>query len=425
MGAGLLEQYRRNVAPGPQFVARPAERVAPDPAPVRLIAFYLPQFHAIPENDEWWGAGFTEWTNVTKALPLFEGHYQPRLPRDLGFYDLSRPDILRHQAELARQFGIEGFCFHYYWFGGKRLLETPLDNLLADRSIDLPFCINWANQTWSRRWDGREQDVLVAQRYSPEDDIAFAEAVAPLFDDPRYIRVGERPLLLLYLPSDMPDPAVAIGRWREHFSSRGVNPLILMTQAFGDMDPRRYGFDGAVGFPPIGIGDELPSIEPDALFDPGFIGYRRSYPAVARAALDSHSADYRHYPGVCPDWDNSARRGPNASMLVGSTPERFGAWLEAAARQVVGNPDPDERVVFINAWNEWAEGTYLEPDQHYGCAYLAAGAAALQRTARDANDKADLRLLNEASAARPRRTIMRRAARKFMRFLEPLARGGD
>jgi lipopolysaccharide biosynthesis protein len=399
--------------------------VAPDPAPVRLIAFYLPQFHAIPENDEWWGEGFTEWTNVTKALPLFEGHYQPRLPRDFGFYDLSRPETLRLQAELARQFGIEGFCFHYYWFGGKRLLETPLDNLLADRSIDLPFCINWANQTWSRRWDGREQDVLVAQRYSPEDDIAFAEAVAPLFDDPRYIRVGERPLLLLYLPLDMPEPKATLTRWREVFHQRGANPLILMTQAFGDMDPRRYGFDGAVGFPPIGIGDELPSIEPDTLFDPRFIGYRRSYPAVARAALDSHSADYRHYPGVCPDWDNSARRGPKASMLVGSTPERFGAWLEAAARQVMADPDSQERIVFINAWNEWAEGTYLEPDQHYGCAYLAAAAAALQRTVGDANDKADLRLLNEASPVRPRRTIMRRAARKLMRFLEPLAQGGD
>lgn len=384
---------------------------------VRLIAFYLPQFHAIPENDHWWGPGFTEWTNVTKSLPLFEGHYQPRLPADLGFYDLANPDGLRRQAELARQFGIEGFCFHYYWFGGKRLLEKPLENLLADRTIDLPFCINWANENWTRRWDGLESEVLIRQRYSPEDDLAFAKAVAPLFEDPRYIRVGDRPLLLLYRPSELPDAAATLERWRGHFAERNLNPLILMTQAFGDMDPRRYGFDGAVGFPPVGIGTELPPLDPGKLFDPMFGGYLRSYSGVARSALDGRSSEYRQYPGVCPDWDNSARRGPRASLLHGSTPERFGAWIEAAARQVMNVPEPEERIVFINAWNEWAEGAYLEPDQHYGCAYLAATLAALNRIADDLAGQPDLSVLSASSRPHLSSNSMNRLARRAVRRL--------
>ena len=418
----LWRQFRRNVEKGPSFVERATSAAGPSPSPVRTIAFYLPQFHAIPENDEWWGEGFTEWTNVTKALPSFDGHYQPRLPADLGFYDLKNPEVLRKQAEIARQFGIEGFCFHFYWFGGKRLLETPLENLLSDRSIDLPFCINGANENWTRRWEGRDQEILLGQQHSAEDDLAFADAAVRLFEDPRYIRAGDRPLLLLYRPAELPDARATVERWRSHFAQRDVNPLILMTQVFGDLDPAKYGFDGAVAFPPVSAALDFPPTRPGKLFDHAFAGSLRSYSAVARLTLESHSSAYRSFPGVCPDWDNSARRGPAAFMLHGSTPEKFGTWVEAAARQAIQAHRPEERFVFVNAWNEWAEGTYLEPDRHYGFAYLTALAAALQRVADDPDGEADLTALGDKGQAPARPGLIERALRKAARALERTAR---
>lgn len=376
----LLDQHRFNTEAGPFHEADSSgAHSLVDPA-VRLIAFYLPQFHAIAENDEWWGEGFTEWTNVTKALPRFSGHYQPRLPGALGFYDLRDVDVLRAQAAMARAHGVHGFCFHHYWFGGRRILEKPLENLLANRDIDLPFCINWANENWTRTWDGLEKDVLLGQRHSPEDDLAFARSLEPLFDDPRYIRISGRPLLMLYRPGLLPDAAATVARWRDHFAKAGTaDPFIVLAQAFGAHDPRPFGMDAAVGFPPHNAGERVAGSVPRTLFDPGYRGVVQSYDGLAAETLRNRGEGFRLFPGVCPQWDNEARRPGRGNSFVGSTPPKYGAWLEAACRQAMEAEVPDERLVFINAWNEWAEGAHLEPDRHHGYAYLGETARVLSR----------------------------------------------
>ena len=271
---GLLSQLRRNSAAGPHYVAEEDAQVAPDHPAVRLIAFYLPQFHPIPENDRWWGKGFTEWTNVTKAMPQFSGHYQPRLPQDLGFYDLRLVDTLRRQVALARRHGIHGFCFHTYWFGGTWLLNTPLQLLLANPDIDLPFCLCWANENWTRRWDGLDREILIAQRHSAEDDLALALALEPALRDPRYIRIDGRPILMVYRPGLLPNSLSTARRWRGHFARAGLgDPFLLMAQGFGDEDPRLHGFDAAVEFPPHKLAKNAPVINHNVtLFNPDYQG---------------------------------------------------------------------------------------------------------------------------------------------------------
>ena len=248
----LARQYEHNTSRGHDYIPASGLPTAPPTAyPVRYIAYYLPQFHEIPENNEWWGAAFTEWTNVTKALPKYLGHYQPRLPGDLGFYDLSNPDHVRRQVSLAKRGGVYGFCIHNYWFSGRRLLETPLKIIKDNKDIDIPFCLNWANESWSRRWDGSENVVLIKQNYVPGEDINYAEYISEFFTDERYIKINGRPLLMLYRPGHLPDARATVDRWREFFLARGLpNPYIVMPQAFGDDDPRVFGMDAAAGFPP-------------------------------------------------------------------------------------------------------------------------------------------------------------------------------
>jgi lipopolysaccharide biosynthesis protein len=382
--AGLLDQLLTNIAPSPDY--EPDDlgvKISLDPA-VRLIAFYLPQFHAIPENDRWWGKGFSEWTNVTKAVPRFKGHYQPRLPTHLGFYDVTHPDTLVQQAALAKRYGIGGFCFHHYWFGGKRLLQAPIELLMSRPEIDLPFCVNWANENWTRRWDGRDQEVLIAQKHSPEDDIAFAVSLEPLFRDVRYIRVDGRPLLMVYRPGLLPDAAATVKRWRAHFTRAGFgDPYIVMAQAFNEGDPDKYGMDALVGFPPFWAGYDCPRIQ-DSLekFDPNFKGDVVDYETMADATIAGYGGAEKLFPGVCPGWDNQARRPGAGSCFQGSSPEKYGRWLAAACQFAMQAEEPSERLVFINAWNEWAEGAYLEPDRHYGYAYLAETARVLNSAQR-------------------------------------------
>ena len=375
----LLDQLQANMAPGPFHESNQTNVSAPLHPKVRLIAFYLPQFHSIPENDAWWGTGFTEWTNVTKALPRFAGHVQPRLPADLGFYDLRNPDILRQQATLARHYGIGGFCFHHFWFHGRRLLEKPMELLLADPSLDLPFCVNWTNENWTRRWDSLDSEVLPAQTHSPQDDIDFARSLVTIVRDPRYIRVSGRPLVLIYRPGLLPEPVASMRRWRVEFARAGVgDPYIVMTQAFDEDDPRLYGVDAAAQFPPQklantrSIKDELSGLDPD------FAGAIVDYGEVAHRAASVPAPPYKLFRTVSPNWDNDPRKSRRSLIMANSTPAKYGGWLAAACQSAIAeSARPDERIVFINAWNEWAEGAYLEPDRHFGHAYLAETARVL------------------------------------------------
>ena len=375
----MLGQLEANHARGPAWEADIPCSELPAHPKVKVIAFYLPQFHPIPENDAWWGRGFTEWTNVTKALPRFVGHVQPRLPADLGFYDLRNPDTLHRQADLARRYGIGGFCFHHYWFNGHRLLDTPLDLLLADPSIDLPFCVNWANENWTRRWDGQEQDILLAQHYSPEDDLAFARHLIPIVRDPRYIQVDGRPLVMLYRPGILPDPLATMRRWRAEFTRAGLpNPFVVMAQGFGDEDPRPHGMDAAAEFPPHKMRD-LHSVNHTLdLLDPGFSGHVVNYADVAAGFADMPRPEFPLFRAVSPSWDNEARKPGRGFTMAGATPALYGSWLNAACRAAITEAThDDERIVFVNAWNEWAEGAMLEPDRHFGHAYLAETARVL------------------------------------------------
>ncbi|MBW0003936.1 MAG: glycoside hydrolase family 99-like domain-containing protein [Hyphomicrobiales bacterium] len=394
----FIRQYEHNTSIGPAY--EPASNLPDGPAadaPVRYIAYYLPQFHETPENNEWWGNGFTEWTNVTKALPRYLGHYQPRLPGDFGFYDLSNPDYIRRQVALAKRGGIYGFCIHNYWFSGRRLLEGPLRAILQNRDIDIPFCLNWANESWSRRWDGSEQSILVKQNYAPGEDIQYAEYVLEFVADDRYIKIDGRPLIMLYRPDHLPDARATIERWREVFLRRGFpDPYIIMPQSRGVDDPRPFGIDAAAGFPPHKVAwENVPDIRHWVrLLDPRFVGRVVSYDDVAATAIANRPNEFRLFPGVCPHWDNEARRPGSGFSLAGSTPNKYAEWLRAASEYALKAPRSDERLVFVNAWNEWAEGAYLEPDRHNGCAYLAATRRVLE-SLRSSNASRSLSAMND------------------------------
>ena len=345
--------------------------------PVKLIAFYLPQFHPIPENDRWWGKGFTDWVNVSRAAPQFVGHYQPHVPGDLGFYDLRRPAVQRRQVELAKQYGVSGFCFHYYWFNGLRLLERPVEQFLSDPEIDLPFCLCWANENWTRRWDGRERDILIAQEHSEGSDLAFIRDLEPILRHRNYIRISGRPLLIVYRMQILPRPAATTRCWRDYCRAAGLgNPYLVAAQTFGCTDPREFDFDAAVEFPPHNC------IVPDitrqvSLLNPDFAGRIHRYADAARTMANRTKPDYPLFKCVFPGWDNEPRRRGRGVVFAYSNPEEYESWLAGACRHALGDPLPEKRLVFINAWNEWAEGAYLEPDRKFGYAYLEATRNAL------------------------------------------------
>ena len=342
---------------------------------VRAIAFYLPQYHPIPENDRWWGKGFTEWTNVTKARPNFEGHYQPHLPADLGFYDLRVSEVREEQARLARHYGLSAFCYYYYWFAGKKLLNRPLDEVVQSGVPDFPFCICWANENWTRRWDGCEKDILIAQSHTEADHAGFIAEVAPILRDKRYVRIHEKPLVLVYRLGIIPEPRRTADLWREYCLNEGIGEIYLAyVQSFEGMpmgdDPSVYGFDAAIEFPP----HRYPVREERSrsLINPRYQGLLFDYVNTSENFINRVWPSYKLFRTVMPSWDNTARRQDVSHVFVNATPERYEHWLRRMVEQTRRLQFGDERIVFINAWNEWAEGNHLEPDSRFGHQYLMA-----------------------------------------------------
>jgi O-antigen biosynthesis protein len=346
----------------------------------RLISFYLPQYHPIPDNDLRWGKGFTEWRNVARAKSLFPGHYQPHVPADLGFYDLRVPETRQAQADMAKTYGIHGFCYYHYWFEGKRLLELPLSKVLAQSQPDLPFCICWANENWTRRWGGNDREILIRQGYSTQDDLQHIKSLISVFQDPRYIRVDDKPLILVYRANSLPAPAQTAEIWRDEAVRVGLAGLYLCTvtslpKLF--FDPALIGFDAAVDFQPDWqvVGEIRRPLVRKILFRltrNAFFIDRVNYRDLVSKVMQRSEPGFKLFPGVTPGWDNSPRMTGklNPIIVTGSKPEFYGQWLRFALSKSMRNFSGDERLVFVNGWNEWGESNHLEPDQKWGRRYL-------------------------------------------------------
>ncbi|MBM3658657.1 MAG: glycosyl hydrolase [Actinobacteria bacterium] len=358
----------------------------PERSAVRALAVYLPQFHPIPENDAWWGTGFTEWRNVARARPRFRGHYQPHIPADLGFYDLRLPETRQAQADLARAHGIHGFVYYHYWFNGKRLLDRPFDEVLRSGAPDFPFALTWANENWTRRWDGRSHEVLLAQEYSEADDRAHIRSLLPAFADPRYIRIDGRPLFMVYRSTLLPDSRRTTDVWREEASRAGIGDLYLCRwEHDGRGDPAVLGFDASADFQPdfARLGRALRRDLPSRIIRRLHLSsqaYRThwiwDYPAVVDGMLGRPAEDYLRFPSVSPSWDNTPRRQERGMILRNASPTEYERWLRTVLDRFTP-PSPDENLLFINAWNEWAESNHLEPCLRWGLGYLEATKRAL------------------------------------------------
>lgn len=372
----------------------------------RLIAFYLPQFHPIPENDMWWGPGFTEWINVVKALPLFQGHYQPHLPGDLGFYDLRLPEVRTAQATLARKAGIEGFCYWHYWFAGRRLLERPFNEVLRLREPDFPFCLGWANQTWTGIWHGVPNRILIEQTYPGLADYEkHFYALLDAFHDPRYIRLRGKPVFVVLEPKKLPCATEFIELWQTLASKNGLAGIHFVAHIFSTSQPYDYrsnGFEGAIAQDSFRVSNLdvwqrslrwflaqnghcsllqsalLPTRTLNRAIYMKWQKHLRPYlcrPEVIEYSeamlhfLDHVTSEPHSYPCLVPNWDNSPRSGARAVIFHNSTPELFGRHLRKTL-ELVSSREFEDRIIFVKSWNEWAEGNYLEPDQRFGHQYL-------------------------------------------------------
>lgn len=341
---------------------------------LKTIAFYLPQFHPFPENDKWWGKGFTEWTNVTKATPNFLGHYQPHLPIHNGFYDLRIPEVMIEQAKLARNYGIYGFNFYYYWFDGKILMHKPFEILLQHKEIDINFCITWANENWTRRWDGEENEVLIEQKHSFDDSKKFLESLYKFFDDNRYIRIRNKPVLIIYRADIIPEIKNTINMWRDKVKKDGYDGLYLICcQTFGITNPLEFGFDAAMQFPPHTVSSSS-IFETIEITNHNFYGSVFDYTEVVNNAIKIDEPKYKLYRTAMLSWDNTARRQNFSTTFHKFSLLKYKQWISNISINLYNNDkyEDEEKFIFINAWNEWAEGTHLEPDRKFGYGYLQA-----------------------------------------------------
>ena len=356
-------------------------QVAASKKKVRVIAFYLPQFHPIPENDLWWGKGFTEWTNVAKAKPLFEGHEQPHVPADLGFYDLRLSETRVEQAEMAAKFGVEGFCYWHYWFEGRRMLERPFNEVLASGQPDFPFCLGWANHSWSGIWKDEPHRLLIDQTYPGlADDRAHFEYLLKAFKDHRYITLDGKPILVIFKPTDIPDAKRRFDFWRELALEAGLKGLHIVGINMLDFsNAAELGLD-AVTMSTLAVTNTSNAVVNEAsrvvwgirrklsLGGPRVVEYRE---AIKHLVPDLNQLDCEAYPCVFPNWDNTPRKGRKGLVLANSTPQLFESHMRDAVR-AVADRDDEHKIVFLKSWNEWAEGNYLEPDTKWGSQYLQA-----------------------------------------------------
>lgn len=353
----------------------------------RLMAIYLPQFHPFPENDKAWGKGFTEWTNVSAGQPRFIGHVQPLLPSTLGFYDLRLEEKIKEQIDLAKKYGISGFAMYYYWFSGKKLMDGPIESIYKHKEWDFNYSICWANENWTKRWDGRDNDVIIAQEYRDEDPLDFIQDVEKFLVDPRYIRYENKPVLTVYRPSHLKNPEQYAKTWREYFKKKHNLELYLVSVlSFDDRDPRDYGFDAAMDFAPLSAffknkhfpDGHFPYINTnDKLLDVNFDGVVADYRSIALNKNLVDCYEFNTFPCVTPSWDNDARKKGKGFVYTNSSPKLYAKWLDNVLD--VYTKKEDTPIVYINAWNEWAEGAIMEPSQHLGYAVLNETAKTLSK----------------------------------------------
>lgn len=380
----------------------------------RIIGLYLPQYHPIPENDEWWGKGFTEWNNVVKAKPLFRGHYQPHLPADLGFYDLRLPEVREQQAELAREAGLEGFCYYHYWFGnGKQLLQRPFEEVLASGKPDFPFCLCWANHDWtSKTWEKgsnlRRDTMIMKMEYSREDYVRHFNYLLPAFRDPRYIKVDGKPLFAVWAPRNILDGREFIDLWQKLAQENGLKGIHFVGQtdntgkALSGKKANYYSADMAKDYY-----KSVLDMGFDAVMSQGyrravalaqgrakmmlkllsFISFMPTYSKIDYGRLmDNYYVEEDRwenvYPTLLPQWDRTPRAGLKTEIVTGTSPEKFQHYTEQAIR-LIANKQPEHQILFLKAWNEWGEGDYVEPDEKFGHGWLQAIRNAIDKTVND------------------------------------------
>lgn len=346
---------------------------------VRAIAFYLPQFHPTPENNKWWGNGFTEWTNVAKAKPLFRGHEQPIIPGDLGFYDLRLPETRIAQAKIASKAGIEGFCYWHYWFNGKRMLERPFNEVLDSKLPSFPFCLGWANHSWTGIWKDEPDRYIIEQTYpGKDDDLKHFKFLLNAFKDKRYIQVDGKPLFVIFKPKDIPELKKKIDLWKELAIKNGLNGIYVLGVNMAEYNSGlKLGLDGVI-LSRLGIQNYNDQIANEAsrifwgvkkklsIGGPRIIEYKE---AIKLLVPDLNTYDVPAYPCIFPNWDNTPRKGKKGFVLKDSTPELFKKHLLEGINKL-NNQGVKNKLVFIKSWNEWAEGNYLEPDLKWGSKYL-------------------------------------------------------